>query len=93
MKELKVSNTGFINEIEKHIDFDHITKDEALELGFVRWDESDPDLYLIPLYLFPILPIGSRLRSILGETIIYNGSNVNNDNRFGCIAYGIEIKE
>lgn len=43
----------FINEIKMYIDFNNITKDEAIELRFRKWsDESD--LYLIPLYLLPI---------------------------------------
>ena len=59
----------------------------------MRWDEDMPDLWLFPLYLLPILPIGTKLTTIGGEEIIYDGSNVDNDHRFGCIAYGIIIKE
>lgn len=47
---------------------------------------------LIPLYLLPILPEGTKLYSIFGEEIIYDGNNINNDTRFGCLAYGIKIK-
>lgn len=47
---------------------------------------------LIPLYLLPILPEGTKLYSIFGKEIIYDGNNVDKDIRFGCLAYGIKIK-
>lgn len=50
-------------------------------------------LRLIPLYLYPSLPIGITLTSIGGEEIVFNGSNIDADTRFGCIAYGIKPKK
>lgn len=91
-KEIKSNTDQFLSAIEKHIDWNNISQEEALELGFVRWSEDQPDLYLIPLYLLPILPIGTELTDIFGDKLIYDGKNVDNDVRFGCIAYGITIK-
>lgn len=48
---------------------------------------------MIPLYLYPSLPIGITLMSIGGEEIVFNGSNIDTDSRFGCIAYGIKPKK
>lgn len=48
---------------------------------------------LLPLYILPILPIGTKLVNISGKEIIYDGNNVDKDIRFGCIAYGIKIKK
>ena len=92
-KETKESTDTFLNELKKHIDWDNLTVEEARELRFCLWDEDMPNLYLIPLYLLPILPIGMEVTSIDGEKIINDGSNLDNDIRFGCIAYGINIKE
>ncbi len=50
-------------------------------------------LMLIPLWLLPLVPIGTELISISGDVIKYNGNNVDNDSRFGCVAYGIKPKE
>lgn len=58
----------------------------------MKWDDES-DLYLIPLYLLSFIPIGTKLTSIDGETVIYDGTNIDNDIRFGCIAYGINIPE
>lgn len=48
---------------------------------------------LIPLYLVSILPVGIELISIFGDKIIYDGKNIDLDNRFGCIGYGLNPKE
>lgn len=50
-------------------------------------------LYLIPLYLYPSLPIGITLTSIDGEEMVFNGKNIDTDMRFGCIAWGIKPKK
>ena len=50
-------------------------------------------LRLIPLYLYPSLPIGITLTSIDGEEIVFDGSNIDTDIRFGCIAWGIKPKK
>ena len=92
-KEIKESTETFLKAMKKYIDWNNLTKEEAWELRFRRWDEDVPNLYLIPLYLLPILPIGTEVTSISGDKIIYDGQNLDNDVRFGCIAYGIEIKE
>lgn len=82
-----------MNELKKHIDWKTLTREEAIELRFGRWSDETPNLYLIPLWLLPIVPVGTELTTISGNKIIYNGSNVDNDIRFGCIAYGIELCE
>lgn len=91
-KELKNSTDIFLEEIRKHIDWNNLTKKEAEELGFRRWSNVD-DLYLIPLYLLPIVPIGTELASISNKKVIYDGLNVDNDTRFGCIAFGLYLKD
>lgn len=90
--EIKIAQTKFLEEIKKHIDFFKLTKEEAVELRFGKWtDESD--LYLIPIWLLPIIPIGIELTAIDGEKVVYDGKNVDDDTRMGCLAYGIVIKE
>lgn len=52
--------------------------------------ERTKGIRLIPLYLLPIVPIGTELTSIGGEVVKYDGGNIDKDIRFGCIAYGIK---
>ena len=83
----------FYEELKKHIDFTKITVEEAKELRFQRWDEEQPDLWLFPLYLVPIIPEGLEVTFISGEKAKYEKDKMDNDIRFGCVAYGIEIKD
>lgn len=54
--------------------------------------ERTKGIRLIPLYLLPIVPIGTELTSIGGEVVKYGGGNIDKDIRFGYIAYGIKPK-
>ena len=92
-EHINKSTETLLDELKKHIDWDNLTVEEVKELRFGRWDDDMPDLWLIPLYLLPILPIGTELQSILGNKVVYDGTNVDKDTRFGCIAYGIIVKE
>lgn len=48
---------------------------------------------LIPLYLLPILPVGTKLVSIFGKEVVYDGKNIDTDIRMGRLAYGIKVKQ
>lgn len=91
-KEVKEATERFLEELKKYIDFENLTEEEARELRFCQWSKEEPDLYLIPLYLLPILPIGIEVTCINGEKLIYDGHNIDTDIRFGCLAYGIRVK-
>lgn len=69
----------------------HLTKEEFDKE--VANQRNTIGLRLIPLYLYPSLPIGITLTSISGEEIVFNGSNIDTDIRFGCIAWGIKPKK
>lgn len=92
-KEIKEAKSTFDKEIAKHIDWDNLTEEDCNALHFGVWSKESPKLRLIPLYLLPVLPIGTKVISINGREIIYDGNNIDNDHRFGCLAYGIIIKQ
>ena len=69
----------------------HITKEEFEKK--VANEKNTLGLRLIPLYLYPSLPIGITLTSIDGEEIVFDGSNIDTDIRFGCLAWGIKPKK
>lgn len=125
-KDVKEAMDVFLEELKKLINWEDITKEEALLLRFKVW-QSDEDvdeeigvlfkdfqhgnltiqeyeakvtelnnekgLYLIPLYLLPILPVGTTVYSIFGKEVVYDGNNIDNDIRFGCLSYGIKIND
>ena len=90
--EVKTCTNDLLSILRKLIDFSNLSQTEARMLHFIKFDDKS-DLYLIPLYLLPIIPIGTELICIDGTTITYNGSNIDDDIRYGCIAYGILIPE
>ena len=90
--EIKIARDRFLEKLKDEIDFNNLSEQEAKELRFGKWSEEDPTLYLIPIWLFPILPVGTKLTCINGEDIVYDGHNVDNDVRFGCLAYGVRVK-
>ena len=69
----------------------HLTKEEFEKK--VANEKNTLGLRLIPLYLYPSLPIGITLTSIDGEEIVFDGSNIDTDIRFGCLAWGIKPKK
>jgi hypothetical protein len=77
--------------IDPHV----LTCAEAVSLDFGSWDGK---LYLIPLWMYPFLKAGVKLKCIDGEEheVSYDEQgvcNIDNDHRFGCLAYGIEFFE
>lgn len=79
------SKVGF-----KFIDPNELTLDEMKELGFNRW-ESDNPIMLIPLWLMPFITPELEVTDIIGEKSVFKDAD--NDNRFGCLAYGVFPKQ
>ena len=77
--------------LQSELDKGHLTKEEFDKK--VANERNTLGLRLIPLYLYPSLPIGITLTSIDGEEIVFDGSNIDTDARFGCIAWGIKPKK
>ena len=92
LQELKLGFDTFYDELKKHIDFTKLTVEEAKELRFRKWSDEVPNLWLFPLYLVPIIPEGLQITYLDGEKGIYHKDDMDNDIRFGVVAYGIEIK-
>lgn len=65
---------------------------QAEYLGFRKWSEEDPTLYLIPCWLWSWLPAGLEVVSFGGEEkTIQKPEDIDNDMRFGCLAWGIRL--
>ena len=77
--------------LQSELDKGHITKEEFDKK--VANEKNTLGLRLIPLYLYPSLPIGITLTSIDGKEIVFDGSNIDTDIRFGCLVWGIKPKK
>ena len=77
-----------------------LTSEQAKGLGFGLWDE-ETNLHLIPFFLYDFLEYGQTFTSIGGDDRIVtpgyqdtnSGSYIDNDHRFGCLAYGFVPKD
>lgn len=77
--------------LQYKLDKGQLTKEEFDKK--VAYERNTIGLRLIPLYLYPSLPVGITLTSISGKERVFDGSNISTDNRFGCMAWGIKPKK
>lgn len=82
----------FLDELKHHIDWNNLDVETINLLRFKRWNKES-NLYLLPLYILSIVPVGTKLISINGREVIYDGNNIDTDIRFGYLAYGIVINK
>ena len=69
----------------------NLTKERANALRFSKWSDEQPDLYLFPLWFVLFLPYGTKVVDIEGNTFEYS-KETDLDIRFGCVAFGVELK-
>lgn len=82
----------FYTSLKKYLDITKLTREEAVELRFCKWDEES-DLYLFPLWLVPLIPEGFMVISISGEEFPFDSTTTDTDIRFGCVAFGLRLTE
>ena len=71
---------------------ENLSKERAEALRFCQWSEEHPNLYLFPLWFVLFLPYGTKVIGINGNTFEYS-KETDLDIRFGCVAFGIELKQ
>ena len=86
--EYYYSNNG----VRELFTLDNLTIERAKVLRFCKWSDEQPNLYLFPLWFVLLLPYGTKVIGIDGDTFEYS-EETNLDIRFGCIAFGIELKQ
>lgn len=82
-----------LKDIFNHLDLNEFSCEALESLGFMRWQCS---IMLIPRYLVSIIPDGTEVIDIFGESHIIGDYEFSTDIRFGCVAFGVrnnEIKE
>ncbi len=77
--------------LQSELDYGYLTKEEFDKK--VANERNTLGLRLIPLYLYPSLPIGITLTCISGEERVFDGKNISTDVRFGCLAWVLSRKK
>lgn len=80
------------NSIKEVFTIDNLTKERAEALRFGKWSDEQPDLYLFPLWFVLFLPYGTKVIGIGGDTFEYS-KETDLDIRFGCVSFGVELKQ
>lgn len=70
------------------INISELTAEQMDELGFGRWSEENT-MRLIPLWLYQFLPDEIETECIDGKKSRLKKSEMDTDNRYGMLAYGI----
>jgi len=70
------------------VDFFKATADDLKALKWGRWSKDSP-LWLCPEKQFADLPDGIALHSISGKVAVKGRDAIDDDTRFGYLAYGI----
>ena len=70
------------------MDFFNATADDLRSLGWGRWDEKS-GLFLCPESQWSQVPDGIALTSISGDVKVKGRDHIDQDTRFGMLAYGI----
>lgn len=91
-KELKDAYEKAKEYLGKYIDWDNLTNEQCDYLRFGWWSDESK-LRLIPIWLYPLIPVGITLYDIGGGKTVFNGSNIDTDHRQGYLAFGIIPKE
>lgn len=80
------------NYVKEVFKLDNLTKERAEALRFGKWSDEHPNLYLFPLWFVLFLPYGTKVIGIDGDAFEYS-EETDLDIRFGCVAFGIELKQ
>ena len=85
----KINEKGLQSYIKSNIDIINADKDTLLKLGFIPFSVDNKEYMLVPLYIYDIIPDGTKFISIFGEIKTKGVDYIDNAVRLGCIAYGI----
>lgn len=74
--------------LEEWADYRTLSMPDLRALGFGNWDGG---LALIPGEWHGRLPAGLELECISGERVVVGAEDIDDDIRFGCLAYGLRV--
>lgn len=95
---LKNKIDTFYDSIRSTIDWDMLTRDDCLWLGFINSQRDMisakgviQELWLIPQWLIPVIPEGLLVEDIKGNRFEYREKVCDKTTHFGVLEYGIVL--
>ena len=92
-KEVSSCIDIFYKSVASSIDWGNITKEDAITLGFLNWNEDFSGPWLIPCWMFPLVPEGAVLYDNDDKPFVFKKTEASVELLFGCLTYGIHVKE
>lgn len=81
----------FYETISRYVpDWYSMTDQEKLDLGFIQYEGATCTIWLIPLWMMPLIPENIELCDINGESFIYNSKTSPKTVMFNCLTYGLK---
>lgn len=95
---LKNKVDTFYESIRNTIDWDALTREDCLWLGFMNSQRDMlsaqgviQELWLIPQWLIPIIPEGMYVEDVHGNRFQYNAKMCDKTTQFGVLGYGLVL--
>lgn len=95
---LKTKVDTFYDSVRKTVDWDSLTRDNCLWLGFMNSQRDMvsakgviQELWLIPQWMIPIIPEGMYVEDVHGNRFQYNSNVCDKTTKFGVLSYGIVL--
>ena len=92
--ELKTRTEKFYSSISPKFDWHEFTRDDLIRLGFMCYgseEELNYELWLIPLWLYPVIPEGLLLTDINHNMFTFRRNNAPYEIFYGCMTYGLRM--
>lgn len=83
----------FYCSVSRDFDWTHPRKEELQALGFLNWEETNPEqgVWFIPQWLFPAIPEGTILYDKNKVPFEFKQKIAETETMFGCLSYGVII--
>jgi hypothetical protein len=84
----------FYQSLRKTIEWQDLTREDFLKLGFINCgyeDEDEWELWLIPMWLYDAIPDGIQLVDINHNIFTFKRGQTPFEIFYGCMTYGIRI--
>lgn len=92
--ELESKVDKFYYTLQGIIDWEDLTRDNLLELGFMTLADYDDEweVWLIPAWLYPIIPDGLKVATSDLREFIFRRSECPFEVYYGALTFGLKLK-
>lgn len=89
----KSNANKFYESLSNSIDWDELTREDLVELGFMTWssEEDEYELWLFPVWAYPLIPNGMTVYDSKEREFIFNRSTCPFVAMYGYLIFGLRL--